>query len=543
MVPIWILLPYFFTLHATVAASSPDATRICQKTAYSPKDQETSLAPRGENILACESTGHLLRREELKRPWFRPNSDSPSGEDATESHLGTEASCANSADLVVRQFPSFLKECSMAEHPPGFCTEECQKANSEVCLGTVSFCRLPDVIALYGSTETCLNFRQSPPFRPWQLGGGCRDPVEKCFGTDVLCSLFFKQRNYISQKHCFLSRQPRPKTISEWKPTNPGGPKHFEDVEGTEATCGRITDLSIRKECFQSRKKAPWQNPNSPGREMCWNGDMIWIQAVVSRSTKESASTITKREDEERCLGTVEWCYRVPSLYRDKFECLERRGLPLRPLIEATTNSTQSRIAANITAGTILRSMLIKNMTREAALEEAQAKLDAFKASLRQNKKITTNNALGLLFKRHLLERTGGIAGTKPDKLLDDSTSLSLDDIHGWRAGGSSLTSESGLGHNIESDDSRFRNYHQKTSSIDYSSGDTNQVAANTDEKENEAANNSPSSAGSATTHGGKQPSVDLGQVGNSVADADEKKKIVAGEDNQSNSGVFRTDD
>ncbi|KAF4585869.1 hypothetical protein GQ602_005174 [Ophiocordyceps camponoti-floridani] len=265
--------------------------------------------------------------------------------------------------------------------PAGSDSQVCRDID-ESCVGTDKWCKTDRARYMYGSTESCLSFRELPP-PSWQRPRleECKDKEEKdCEGTESYCGRFSRLQDRL---RCFATHQKAPFSIvrspaCDEHPTN-------ELCNGTASWCRQEPALKLygsEENCLKFRGKTPdeqkWQpkvdsctepNESCLGTEHTCNSvaqDDLRTECFSARETPpilppNQAFCLRNKTADESCLGTYVWCtdrFRQAG-YSSARECFEIRRwgfgdfeTQLRDGLLTSLHGLFTTILANLTART-----------------------------------------------------------------------------------------------------------------------------------------------------------------------------------------------
>ncbi|PFH61610.1 hypothetical protein XA68_16871 [Ophiocordyceps unilateralis] len=235
----------------------------------------------------------------------------------------------------------------------------------ERCHGSQAWCETERMIESYGSSQTCLGFRQpraaprKSPFKsPLVVCIGDNDQTEDCMGTEVFCNRLNNSdqalacvqsrskpwfavpysatcdgilanlhhegcrgtddwcrsqdsiRLYGSEAACRSFRRGDKPNGLLWRPPVTNCTAKDEHCLGTDTACGKLQYPNLIAACYSAREKPPFSRRNS---EDCFklglDGEAYW--------------------DDERCVGTVFWCQkRWSPKFESEAACRSHRILP-----------------------------------------------------------------------------------------------------------------------------------------------------------------------------------------------------------------------
>ncbi|PHH70731.1 hypothetical protein CDD80_5771 [Ophiocordyceps camponoti-rufipedis] len=176
-----------------------------------------------------------------------------------EKCLGTEAYCLR------KRSPWETAQCFKQRQPLPFYrihSKECNDArdsmDAEACLGSIAWCGHETRIALWGSRNRCLQYRERQPRDRMPLrypsgDGSCRGDEEACMGTEFVCTRLVDSdwRN-----ECFAERQTALFLAANSTGCVAGAEGEDERCEGTAAWCRRLyekNNYADAGDCFKIR--------------------------------------------------------------------------------------------------------------------------------------------------------------------------------------------------------------------------------------------------------------------------------------------------
>ncbi|PFH55412.1 hypothetical protein XA68_18372 [Ophiocordyceps unilateralis] len=342
------------------------------------RDRQPKARTAGEK--KCDSpTEDCDETPDQKRTVLPRRAPAAGCQDVKEECVGTEVSCAR------RQDPEL---CFAArEKAPWIAagSHDCLDATEEKCVGTDEWCKTDQAKSIYGSSESCLSFREpgAPSWRQRSLENCQEKDAEDCEATEEYCGRFTGLKERL---RCFATRQRPPFSVIY----SPGCDEYqtSELCNGTANWCRETTALSLygsETDCLELRGKVPerrkWQPKAancSDASESCLGTEKVCNSLVHDHLRDDCfaarerppflpatpALCLKEKPADEGCLGTYAWCMHQfrQANYATAKQCFSLRGLDIaefeKQLEDGLVTSLDTAFATLLINMTLARSSL-----------------------------------------------------------------------------------------------------------------------------------------------------------------------------------------